>query len=74
MLPLVLYVNVVKVGLSTESKTLSDVTDGHDHLLVDVHTLDVFDIGIDQFLVELYVLELGSDIHHMQDAIGDIMV
>lgn len=74
MLPLKADINIFKVGLLAKCEALSDVADGHDHVLVLGDALDVFDIGIDQFFIQFYILQPRRHIHDVKHAVRYIVI
>ena len=74
MFPLILDVNVVKVWLPAESKALCYVANGHDHLLVKFHPLNIFNVGIYQLFVQFNILKFRGNVHYVEHAIRNVMV
>ncbi len=69
MFPLIVNVDVVKVGLPSECEALSNVAHGHQLVLVLLNALHILDVCIDELLVELDVLKLGGHVHHVKYAV-----
>lgn len=74
MLPLVVNVDILQVGLPSECEAFCDVASGHQHVFIFFDTLDILDVGINQFFVQLNVLKLGGYVHYVKYTVGNVMV